>query len=263
MSALCVIDQVPATVGNLCTGCVTKLHATVLQVPRLLVELDVTITKQARQSVTGGSGGGGERPLVLNLAASDAAGQVKMWLRAVAHLTVASGEPVPVGMRDLAAWTARRLSVAARHPEIAAYWAGLMNAIAEGMRCIDRAPERRVVGVCECGMALVATRSEGVVECRTCNRVYEISEWIAYRDSKVLDLVATPTEICAYFASAFDVKLTDNEIRRWKRKGLLSAAQETPTRRKYRVGDVVATWESWYGKGLPGRRAEADSSGAV
>ena len=261
MSALCVIDQVPATVGNLCTGCVTKLHTTVLQVPRLLVELDVTITKQARQSVAGGASN--ERPLVLNLAASEAAGQVRMWLRAVAHLSAGEREPVPVGARELAAWTARRLSVAARRPEIGEYCEGLLRAVVVGMRCIDRAPERRVVGVCECGMPLADSRSDGLITCRTCGREYEIAEWVAYRDSKVLDLVATPTEICAYFAKAFEVKLTDNEIRRWKRNGHLHPVEETPTRRKYRVGDVVDTWESWYGKGLPGRRVEADSHGAV
>lgn len=261
MSALCVIDQVPATVGNLCTGCVTKLHTTVLQVPRLLVELDVTITKQARQSVAGGASN--ERPLVLNLAASEAAGQVRMWLRAVAHLTVVRGEPVPVEMRELAAWTARRLSVAARHPEIADYSLGLLGAVAEGGRCIDRVPSRSVIGLCECGMALADSRSEGTITCRSCGNRYEISEWISYRNRKALDVVATPTEICAYFARAFDVKLTDNEIRRWKRNGHLHPVEETPTRRKYRVGDVVDTWEGWYGKGLPGRVKKEDADGAA
>ena len=36
MSALCVIDGVPATMGNLCSSCATSLHTTVLSVPRLL-----------------------------------------------------------------------------------------------------------------------------------------------------------------------------------------------------------------------------------
>ena len=45
MSALCVVDGAPATMGNLCTQCVTALHTAVLEVPRLLRELDVTITK--------------------------------------------------------------------------------------------------------------------------------------------------------------------------------------------------------------------------
>lgn len=237
MSALCVIDQVPATVGNLCTGCVTKLHATVLQVPRLLVELDVTITKQARQTTPGAGGSGGERALVLNLAASEAAGQVRMWLRAVAHLTVVDWEPVPVGMRELAAWTARRLSVAARHPEIADYHAGLLRAVSVGVRCIDRAPERRVIGVCNCGRPLATEHSSGTLACPHCQTPWAIEEWVAYRDDLLLDAVATTGELIEVLRSRWGYDVKRKTVESWVQRKQLVSVGGSPA--KFRVGDVV------------------------
>lgn len=238
MSALCVVDQVPATVGNLCTGCVTKLHATVLQVPRLLVELDVTITKQAKQTTPDNGGGtGGERGLVLNLAASEAAGQVRMWLRAVAHLTVGEGERVPVGIRDLAAWTARRLSVAARHPEIGEYHAGLLRAVFVGMRCIDRAPERRVIGVCDCGRPLATERSSGTMTCPHCRTEWVIDEWVSYRDGLLLDAVASTGELIEVLRSRWGYDVKRKTVESWVQRKQLVSVGGSPA--KFRVGDVV------------------------
>lgn len=251
MSALCVIDQVPATVGNLCTACMTTLHTTVLQVPRLLVELDVTITKQARQTRPGGSGSGGERPLVLNLAASDAAGQVKMWLRAVAHLTVASGEPVPVGMRDLAAWTARRLSVAARHPEIADYWVGLMHAVAEGERAIDLPRERRVVGTCDCGELLVTSRTEGEVQCRQCEVLWDIADCEDMRREKLMGKSVATADLVRIFRRVLGVSLKTTTVRKWVERGQIRPVSADPV--MFLVADAVATWEQLHGP-LPGRK---------
>lgn len=251
MSALCVIDQVPATVGNLCTGCVTKLHTTVLQVPRLLVELDVTITKQARQTTPGAGGSGGERGLVLNLAASDAADKVRMWLRAVAHLTVANGEPVPVGMRDLAAWTARRLSAAARHPEIADYHSGLLGAVAEGGRCIDRAPERRVLGTCDCGGILSTTQDRDEVWCPDCKVPWEVADLLEMRAQMLDDKVVTAEGLSVIFRSVLHVSLTAATVRKWVERKQIGTVSEKPS--TFRVSDAIATWESLHGP-LPGRK---------
>lgn len=251
MSALCVIDQVPATVGNLCTGCVTKLHTTVLQVPRLLVELDVTITKQARQSVAGGASN--ERPLVLNLAASEAAGQVRMWLRAVAHVAAGASEAVPVEPRELAAWTARRLSMAARHPEIADYWAGLMAAASEGMRCIDRAPERRVLGTCDCGGVLSTTQDRDEVWCPDCKVPWDVADLVDMRARMLEDKVVTAEGLAVIFRSVLGVRLTATTVRKWVERKQIAAVSEKPS--KFRVSDAIMTWEQLHGP-LPGRKKQ-------
>lgn len=251
MSAFCVIDQVPATVGNLCTGCVTKLHTTVLQVPRLLVDLDVTITKQARQSVAGGASN--ERPLVLNLAASEAAGQVRMWLRAIAHLTVVRGEPVPVEMRELAAWTARRLSVAARNSEIADYSSGLLSAVADGWRAVDRAPERRVVGTCDCGGLLVTSRSEGEVQCRQCQVLWDITDCEDMRREKLMGKRVATSDLVRIFRRVLGVNLKTPTVRKWVERGQIRPVSVDPV--MFLVGDAVATWEQLHGP-LPGRKKQ-------
>ena len=244
MSALCDIDQRPATMGNLCSSCVTSLHTTVLSMPRLLRELDVTITKQARQTSAAG-GACNERPLVLNIAASEVADEVRVALRTVAHLGAGEHERVPVAIEDLAPWTARHLAHAARRPEIAGAVADLMAAVERGWRAVDRAPDRRVIGACDCGGVLATHRTEGEVSCPSCGVLWEIEERVQARDEMLLGLVVGTADLVTIFRSVLKVRLTSETVRQWVRRQQLHPVSVDPM--MFRATDAVATWRRLHG----------------
>ena len=244
MSTLCLVDGAPATVGNLCTECVRSLHTTVLEVPRLLRELDVTITKQARQTSSAG-GASNERPLVLNIAASEVADEVRVALRTVAHLGAGEHERVPVAIEDLAPWTARHLAHAARRPEIAGAVADLMAAVERGWRAVDRAPERRVIGACDCGGVLATHRTEGELSCPSCGVLWEIEERVQARDEMLLGLVVGTADLVTIFRSVLKVRLTSETVRQWVRRQQLHPVSVDPM--MFRATDAVATWRRLHG----------------
>lgn len=239
MSALCVVDGAPATMGNLCSSCVTTLHAKVLEVPRLLDELDVTITKQARQ--TAGAGGScNERPLVLNLAASDVAREVEVALRTLAHLGAADREPVPVAISALAPWAASHLVHAVRRPEIADAYLALLTALDQGWRSVDRAPERRVVGTCDCGGVLATARTEGEVRCPSCGVLWDVGEREDVRNEMLLGLTVRTADLVTLFRTVLGRRITEDTVRKWVQRRQLRPVSVDPM--MFRATDAVATW---------------------
>lgn len=256
MSALCVVDAVPATMGNLCSACVATLHAKVLEVPRLLHELDVTITKQARQTSSAG-GACNERPLVLNLAASDVAHEVQVSLRTLAHLGAAEKEPVPVAISALAPWTASHLVNAVRRPGIADAYAALLAALDQGWRSVDRAPERRVVGSCDCGGVLATARTEGEVRCPSCGVLWDVGEREDVRNEMLLGLTVCTADLVALFRTVLGRRITEATVRQWVARGQLRPVSVEPM--MFRATDAVRTWERLHGRETGQERPVADA----
>lgn len=257
MSALCVMDGVPATMGNLCSACVTTLHAKVLEVPRLLHELDVTITKQARQTSSAG-GAGNERPLVLNLAASDVAREIEVALRTLAHLGAAEREPVPVAISALAPWTASHLVHAVRRPEIAGAYAALLAALERGWRSVDRAPERRVIGSCDCGGVLATARTTGEVRCPACGVLWDVGEREEARNEMLLGLTVCTADLVVLFRTVLRRRITAATVRKWVERRQLRPVSVEPM--MFRATDAVQTWRRLHADETDQKTGEADVS---
>ncbi|MBS6030889.1 hypothetical protein AABM36_08385 [Kocuria sp. KSNUG] len=254
MSALCVVDGAPATMGNLCTQCVTALHTAVLEVPRLLRELDVTITKQSRQG-TFVAGASGERPLVLNLSASAVADSITVALRTVAHLGAQEHEPIPVAAAALSPWTARRLKFAVRRPEIEGAHDALLEAVREGWRSVDRAPERRVVGTCDCGGVLATAQLEGEVRCPACGVLWDVEEREEARNQMLLGLTVCTADLVTLFRTVLGKRITTDTVRKWVQRRQLRPVRVDPM--MFRATDAVQTWERLHGLQTDERQGRA------
>lgn len=255
-----------ATPHHLCRDCETNLATLVATIPHLIGDLNVTLAREAKQ--TPPSNGGGPRaevPLPIHLGALQAKQALEAAIVAV-KLTPSE--------RD----TQEVIHAIALHPHAGRTYRQIADAVTAATRVIDRQPERKRVGTCTapaftpaggltiCNQALYAVDGAETVLCESCGAEWDAHETFRAQSQSVLDRVSTPMEIIVYFRKAFGITLTDNHIRRWKRRDVLHAVEETPTRRKYRIGDVVDVWEWWYDKPLPGRpkKIKEDSNdGAV
>lgn len=249
-----------ATPHHLCRDCETNLATLVATIPHLIGDLNVTLAREAKQAPP--SNGGvprAEASLPIHLGAL----QAKQALETAA---------VAVRLTPRERDTQEVIHAVALHPDAGHIYRQIANAVTAATRVIDRQPERKRVGTCTapaftpaggltiCNQALYAVDGAETVLCESCGAEWDAHETFRAQSQSVLDRVSTPMEICAYFRKAFGVTLTDNHIRRWKRRDVLQAVEETPTRRKYRIGDVVDVWEWWYDKPLPGRhRSGVDS----
>ena len=251
------------TPHHLCRDCETNLATLIATIPHLIGDLNVTLAREAKQAPP--SNGGGPRteaPLPIHLGAL----QAKQALEAATiAFRVTSNE---IAAQDV-------VHAVALHPDAGHTYRQIANAVTAATRVIDRQPERKRVGTCTapaftpaggltiCNQALYAVDGAETVLCESCGAEWDAHETFRAQSQSVLDRVSTPMEICAYFHKAFGLRLTDNMIRKWKKVGALTAVEETPTRRKYRLGDVIDTWEAWHDKPLPGRTKRVDDADAV
>lgn len=256
MSALCMIDQAPATEGNLCSECSSKGKERVRRAPALLADVDVTTARMSRQTTGTVGRASGERALVYNVSAAEAGRELRGVLRRLAHVAdersvfrfeESDGQLVA---RVLGGWGA-----VCRSEEVAVLLEGLSSASESAVRVVDSAPERRVVGVCECGAQLVTSRVEGDVVCRRCGAVYAVEEWESYRAAMVHDEVVSAPVLSRLWERQFGKHLSDATLRQWVHRGKLGRCCDLVSRQEgLLVREVVAVWEDLNGP-LPGREA--------
>lgn len=256
MTNTCHCD-IPAPTGYLCTRHADQLRQDIRDAPGVLRDLEDTITGQAKQ---GGGGSTGERH-VFNETASTAAVELRYLLRSVAH----DADPQ---IRHVYAESDARLAARAwvgirrlvLQPSVQTSAQDLAEALQVARRCMDRAPERRVIGVCECGSPLATHRTSGTITCRVCLREWDVAATLEGRERDALDVQGTPAEIACYFTRVLDAPLTDVLVRRWASRGIIHAVGERGRAQLYRVGEVMVAWEMMKRRPLPGRVRQDDGA---
>lgn len=259
MSAACVVDGARIPAGAVvCVPCIEGFRRQVLEARGISAELVTTAARQGRQS-SGGGGRGGSRPLPVDLGAVDAAERIRraLWALLVGARGTRTAGRVPrrdASARDLAGAVIRFEGEVMRGGQFPTLYAALRRAVAEGTTLVDRRPDRRVVGECQCGRPIVTPNPAGVYVCRGCGRAHDVAEVVRRRSRRVMDTAATPAEIRGYLRSVYGVSLAESSIRTMASRGKFRAVSVRPVR--FRVGDVVAYWESVHGPldnaGTPG-----------
>lgn len=240
----------PAPASYLCPRHAAQLREDIQAAPGVLRDLEDTITGQAKQ---GGGGSTGERH-VFNETASTAADELRYLLRSVAH----DADPQTRHVYDEpdAHAAARALAGIGRlvlQPGVQTSAQDLAETLRMARRCMDRAPERRVIGVCECGAALATHRAGGMITCRSCEREWDVAATLEGRDQVARDVEGTPAEIASYFSGVLGAKLSDAQVREWASRGIIHAVGERGRAKLYRVGEVMVAWEMVKRRPLPGR----------
>lgn len=260
MSALCVIDEVPATEGHLCTACSQRFRRVVCGAPDVLVDLMGVMSKEAVRTSDAGASSS-ETSFFFNLAASDAAAGIRQALRALVWVAEGSSrfvfdeDPVQLVDRVLAGW-----SVVCRSEQVRERALQLSDAVTAGRVAVDRVPERRVVGSCDCGAVLtVGSRQSEEVACRRCGVLWEVDDLTRMRAAQVegyLQRFVTAREMSAMF-SVMGKPVSASGIRNWIQRGQLKPRRDPSGEMRIWAEDAVQTWESIHGQQLLGVDAVA------
>lgn len=237
----------------------------VVEARGLVVELGTTAARQGRQSSEGG-GRGGARPLPVDLDAAAAAERIRrtLWALLVGARGARTAGRVPrrdAPAGDLAAAVLRFEGDVLRGRQFPTLYGVLRRAIVAGTVLVDRRPDRRIIGKCVCSRPIVTAETAGAYVCRDCGRTHDVTEVLRRRAMRVMDSAATPAEIRAYFRSVYGVGLAESSIRTMASRGKFRAVGVEPVR--FRVGDVVAYWESVHGPLEAAGKAEATGPGPV
>lgn len=237
----------PVSDGFVCTSCLNQLLADLKAVPDLVVELEVTLTRQDRfAGSVGVQARSAEKPLPFHGRASKAASALARELGVWCHdLAGCLGVVVDVEYTPaaLAGWLVEHVDAVRTHPAAGELVAGVGRVVAAAVRVVDRPVERWYAGPCACGEDLYARSSKGSVQCPACGAVYDIEQRREELLTALEDQLATASEVCRVLG-LLGWRVTPSRIRGWVHRNRLVARPPHPgdsrQHPRYRIGDVHA-----------------------
>lgn len=245
----------PSPNGFLCQDCVRLLDRDLRAVPDLLVELDVTISRQDHLGGGGAYARTSEIPLPLRLNPMEVRRDLEATLFTwAAHIALERGHlDALVHAYSSAAYSNYLIEMLAEvvlRPSAGQLADEIGYGVKVGRRAVDRPQQLRYAGPCDdCGRDLYANFHADDIECAGCAHIYAIDarrEWLLDQAERHL---LTATEMSRALPGLLtkdsrgrDPMLTPAMIRGWAYRGRLFRHPPHPARPNeplYRVGDVL------------------------
>ena len=240
----CPVDTCdrPARSGYMCGGCEAELRRALANVPEILGDLDVTLSRQTSRMGRGGHGS------VPPLAFDERASEVGYVLRSalagwVRQLQETEPEEWPGDTaQSMAAWLSARLQRLVRHPAAEEAHGEIVTAVRAAERVTDRPAERQFAGRCPgCGSALYGKPGAGVVQCRAEGCEAGSVEVGKQRDAMlgtIADQLMPATQV-ADVLTRLAAPLKAELVRQWGSRGrLIAHGRDLAGHPLYRVSDV-------------------------
>jgi hypothetical protein len=246
----CVTGCGRPTADMLCAGCLGELLAALRELPGLLIELDVTLSRQDSLARRGSAGQGAEAPLpfcpLASALASSAVSTVTTWAREV-HERNPHLRPPAGSATDAVAWLVGWPSLLSLHPaadELHADITGLANEIRFR---VDRPPDRVYGGPCgaptdagPCPGHLYAHPGHAMVVCAVCGAGHDVAERRAWMIESALDMLVTAPVALGWARLLMDHEVPAGTWRSWlSRRRVLVRGADRLGRPVFRFGDVV------------------------
>jgi hypothetical protein len=257
----CTVCTRPCSGAWLCRSCTDQLVTELRQVPGLVRELTITLTRQAR---VGGRNGprSSERPLVFHWGASVDLESLRdglaMWCSTIAEQRgiQVDADRTPT---DLARWLTRWVGEAAQHPDAAELHGDVLALTRAARKTIDLAPQLRYVGPCDghrasvqpaahngCQLDLYVWPSATVAICATegCGAEYLLEHRRGWLLEQAYDRLLTAAEMSRAIRELVPgQEITPNRISQWAARGRLTKYLPHPRdphhRVRFRVQDVI------------------------
>jgi hypothetical protein len=242
------------------------LAYTLRDIPELLRELDVTITRRAKVAYRPGPGGTPELdPVTMPFhegasnALEDLRGSLRGWAQ---NLADDEGEELPKswGLRSCAVYLAARAAQVRMRGWAPDMYVEVMDAVRRARRAIDAPPDLVFMGRCgdPCNEELWCPPGAHSVECRACGAVWERDELLAHFTGLAANVTA-PAPVIARALTAQGKPLDAMRIYQWRKRGHLApVGRDARTGSDlYRLGDVadvLARMERKAPKGILGSK---------
>lgn len=244
MAAMCPLCGGVQVESLLCPVCVARLTRQLRDVPSLVDELDITLSRQGKVG-NGGKGGKGiaHEKTTIHLGAAAAAWDLQhvlcAWAIEVTGVRPSSVAPT-VAAADalLSAMPAIR-----RHPESARLVTAVCGAIESARRVVDRPVERRFLGPCAasldagiCTGDLYVTPDAEMVRCKTCLTEHKVAERRTWMLSQAASTLLTVREAAQMVSDVGGIRISQASIRGYLHRGRLAYRSE----KLIQLGDLLA-----------------------
>lgn len=239
-----------ATDVYLCDTCGIALRIELGDVPALLVDLDITRSRQDQLTDPTNRGPrGSEDPLPFKTHVAEVVWVLHHTLDAWAtELGCRINTSRPVATAQLARWLLRSIAAIRIHPAAAGLVDEVTDAIHQARRAIDRPDDRRLfLGPCSTGTCVTEVwglPGNKFATCTACGARHDIAARQTWMNNVARDHLGTSVEISA-FLRIVGVRCTSSMIRGYALRGRLTSApdQHPPL---YRIRDVLHALEDRY-----------------
>lgn len=255
--ACAVCDEQTPDDGYLCHGDTRRLALALIDVPALVRELDVTITKRSRVAHRTGPARYMELDpvrMVFDLRASEALTSLRSSLRGWAgNLAEDVGwdiGPTDEGVRGTAMWLAGHTGKIRLRDWAPDMFIEVMDAIRTAHRAIDAPPDIVFMGHCPaptveggaCGAELWAKSGAAASWCRACGAEVDLLELRAALLAEAAHVRAPATVLACALTTRDGDPLRVERIWKWGQRGLITPVGRDPITGSdlYRLGDVAA-----------------------
>jgi hypothetical protein len=247
MSGTCPYCDAPQDAGLLCSSCCDQLERDLGDVPAIVVDLDITISRQAKIGQAGKGGPAHERtPVHLGAVAvaDDLQNTLTSWARDVTEacgwVWVASKAPPS---SQSAAALLMCIDTIRRHPAVAELVDEVTDAIRQARRVVDRPLDRQYLGQCMaqadgviCYEEIYARLGAHEVACKVCGITHVVVERRAWLLQRAEDLLVTVREASSYMGEVGGIRVTQAAIRGYLHRGRIGYRTGT----MIRLGDLLA-----------------------
>lgn len=223
-----------------CQTCSDSLERDVLsQVEWLMGDLDLVISGQVKYTQQVGSASS-ETPLPLNIAASDARGELLMQLDTSCRM-IAEDNGIEAEYHDgpsVAAWLSYRISMIRLHPAGGEVVGELTQAFNKALWLIDRPRQRQYLGDCKdhprddgeavCPGGIYALEGKPEARCQVCGRWWPKEELKAWLIAELHDRIMTASEIArlsAYLGIPHPRIKVRKLINQWHTRGQIHSVE--------------------------------------
>lgn len=232
-----------------CDGCLGELSKRLGEVPWVIEQLEITLTKARGIDYTAlGGAASSEVALPLDVRALEASRGLRqalvMWVRfcdeeSIRHQSPRNGLPAddPAAMSRWLLWRVDGLGLSDLGSDAVSE---LTRAIGKCRMVIDRPAEKQYAGPCECGRDLYAKPKAKAVQCRSCEREYDVEEMGTWMRAELGDRLFTAREATTLLGR-FALPTAKRTIDHWHERGRVTAHGTNPAgHHLYRLNDLVA-----------------------
>jgi hypothetical protein len=227
-SATCPICDAPQVHGLTCHACTTRLEQEIGDVPAIVNELDVTLSRQARIGAGGKAGSPAHERWAYSPGASaaldDLTNTLTTWARDLDPTADGKGHPASVAARVLLS----RINDVRAHDAAAELDDEIREAIRQARRAVDRPADRQFVGPClhdeagvVCEQDLYAQPGAEFVRCKVCGTDHDVADRRVWLLGQAGDMLFTVREAAQMVGSFGGRNVAESTIRGYVSKGLL------------------------------------------
>lgn len=248
MNATCPCGEPLPDTASIGPRCRDRLERELGDIPALVADLDLTLSRQTGGQRYGTIGRAADKPLPYDLGASDALGGLRVvlvgWVRVLDLGDVMPADDLP----SMARWLQARIVRIVGHVAGAEIASEVHEAVRQSVRVGAVPQERLWAGPCgtgTCSVDIYATPGSTTAVCRSCGAEHDVPARRQWMRDALEEVLLTSGQIAGLSPHLLEETVSRDRLKKWVRRELIFAqavnAMGHPT---YRVGDVRALVEA-------------------